>query len=320
MPEAAARPLHIAILGCGAAAGFAGPVLRGLGVTCSYASRDAARARRFAGRLGGRGAYGSYEEALLAPEVDAVLVATPPALHAELALAALLAGKHAIVEKPPFLRSADFAPVEAAARTARRRVLVAENYHYKPLARTLRRLLAEGAIGELLFLHVNALKRQEASGWRSDPAQVGGGALFEGGIHWVSFMTHLGPVVRDVRGFASRQGGVERGVTAVFEYEGGAVGTLLYSWEVPSPLGPLRGSHGYGRAGSIAFESNGLAVGVWGRKKRLIFPGVRDLVGRRAMWRDFVRALSEGGEPEYDLARARRDLELVERIYATMSP
>ena len=290
-----------------------------MGVTCSYASRDAARARRFADRLGGRGAFGSYEAALEAPEVDAVLVATPPALHTELALAALLAGKHAIVEKPPFMRSADFAPVEAAARSARRRVLVAENYHYKPLARTLRRLLAEDAIGELLFLHVNALKRQDAAGWRREPTLAGGGALFEGGIHWVSFLAHLGPVVRDVRGFASREGGVERGVTAVFEYEGGAVGTLLYSWEVPSPLGPLRGSHLYGRAGSIAFESNGLVVGVWGHRKRLLFPGVNDLVGRRAMWRDFVRALREGGEPEYDLAHARHDLELVERIYATMS-
>ena len=319
MPEAVPRAFHVAILGCGVAAELNGPVLRGLGVACSYASREIARARRFADRLGGRGAFGSYEAALSAPEVDAVLVATPPALHAELALAALLAGKHAIVEKPPFMRSSDFAPVEAAARSAGRRVLVAENYHYKPLARTLRRLLAEGAIGEPLFLHVNALKRQEVSGWRGEPGLAGGGALFEGGIHWVSFMAHLGPVVREVRGFGSLRGREERGVTAVFEYQEGAVGTLLYSWEVPSPLGALRGSHFYGSEGSIAFESNGLVVGVWGRRKRLLFPGVSDLVGRRAMWRDFVRTLREDRDPQYDLAHARRDLELVERICATMA-
>ena len=319
MPEAVPRAFHVAILGCGAAAELNGPVLRASGVACSYASRDAERARRFADRLGGRGAFGSYEAALSAPEVDAVLIATPPAVHAELTLAALLAGKHAVVEKPPFMRSSDFAPVQAAALSARRRVLVAENYHYKPLARTLRTLLAEGAVGELLFLHINALKRQRVSGWRTEPSLAGGGALFEGGIHWVSFMAHLGPVVRDVHGFASRDGGSERGVTAVFEYEGGAVGTLLYSWEVPSLLGPLRRSQIYGRSGAIAFESNGLIVGVWGRHKQIIVRGVSDLVGRRAMWRDFVRTLRDGGEPEYDLAHARRDLELVERIYATMS-
>lgn len=250
--------------------------------------------------------------------MDAVLIATPPALHAELALAALLAGKHAVIEKPPFLRSADFDPVAAAARAAGRRLLVAENYHYKPLAVTLRRLLAEGVIGEVLFLHVNALKRQDASGWRSEPALAGGGALFEGGIHWVSFMSHLGLTVRRAHGFPACAGRAEQGLTAVIEYEGGAVGTLLYSWQVPSPLRGLRGSRIYGREGSIAFESNGLAVGVWGRRKRLLFPGVRDLVGRRAMWRDFVEALTTGAEPAYDLARARRDLETVEQIYASL--
>jgi predicted dehydrogenase len=318
VPEAVARALHVAILGCGVAAELNGPVLAGLGVGCSYASRDPARARRFAERLRGCGAFSSYESALSAPDVDAVLVATPPALHAELALAALLAGKHVIVEKPPFMRSADFTAVEAAARSARRRVLVAENYHYKPLAVTLRRLLAEGAVGELLFLHVNALKRQAVSGWRGDSAAAGGGALFEGGIHWVSFLSHLGPVVRDVRGFVSGSRADERGVAAVFQYEGGAVGTLLHSWNVPSALGGLRNSRIYGREGVIAFESNGLAVWMWGRRKGVLFPGVRDLVGRRAMWRDYLRVVRGEGEPAYDLAHARRDLELVERIYATM--
>ncbi|HKQ57789.1 MAG TPA: Gfo/Idh/MocA family oxidoreductase [Candidatus Eisenbacteria bacterium] len=318
MPETVARALHVAILGCGVAAELNGPVLAGLGVACSYASRDLARARRFAERLRGRGTYGSYEAALSAPDVDAVLIATPPSLHAELALAALLAGKHVIVEKPPFMRSTDFAPVESAARSARRRVLVAENYHYKPLAVALRRLLAEHAVGELLFVHVNALKRQAVSGWRDDPAVAGGGALFEGGIHWVSFMSHLGPVVRDARGFVSGSRADERGITAVFQYEGGAVGTLLYSWNVPSALGGMRNSRIYGREGVIGFESNGLAVWMWGRRKGVIFPGVRDLVGRRAMWRDYVRVLQGEGEPAYDLTHARRDLELVERIYATI--
>lgn len=246
-----------------------------------------------------------------------MLVATPPSLHAELALAALSAGKHVVVEKPPFLGSDEFAATEDAARTAGRRLLVAENYHYKPLARTLRRLLADQVIGEVLFVNVNALKRQPAAGWRAEPGMAGGGALFEGGIHWVNFMAHLGLEVRDARGFASGSERVERGVVAVFQYQGGAVGTLFHSWEVPSPLGGLRGSRIYGREGTIAFESNGLAVAVWGRRKRLIFPGVRDLVGRRAMWRDFVRTLSEGSEPEYGLALARRDLELVERIVGT---
>ena len=79
----------------------------------------------------------------------------------------------------------------------------------------------------------------------------------------------------------------------------------------------LRLSRVYGREGSIAFESNGLFLATWGRVRRLAFPGLRDISGRRAMWADFVPALQENREPQYDLRHARRDLELVEAVYAS---
>ena len=83
--------------------------------------------------------------------------------------------------------------------------MVAENYFYKPLARALRRLIAEGAVGELLFVHVNALKSQRRRGLaRATPASPGGGALFEGGIHWVDLLANLGPRGRARRGVPDR--------------------------------------------------------------------------------------------------------------------
>ncbi len=316
-----ARPLGLALLGCGYAARLAAGGLRPLGdaVRCFYASRDAQRARDFARELRGAGSFGSYEAALESPEVDAALVLLPPDQHLDWTLRALAAGKHVVVEKPPFLRAADFDTVETAARAAGRRVLVAENYYYKPLLVTLRRLLRENALGEVLFLYVNALKQQGVSGWRAEAAVAGGGALFEGGIHWVDFMANLGLEVRRARGVAPPAKGPERSALAVFEYHSGAVGALYHSWETPSPLKGLRLSRIYGRQGSIGFESNGLFVFVWGARKQLIFPGFRDLTGRRAMWRDFVRALREGVEPEFDFARARRDIVLVESIYAAIA-
>jgi len=310
--------LRLAVLGCGYAATLHAGALRAQSVACSYASRDGARALAFNRRLRGHGAFASYDAALASPAIDAVLVATPPASHLELTLSALRAGKHVIVEKPAFLRAADFAGVDAAARTAGRRVFVAENYHYKPLARVLRRLLAEGAIGDVRFVHLNALKAQPIAGWRADDELSGGGALYEGGIHWVSFAANLGLRVRAAHGWGAHDPRHERGLLAVFDYEGGAVGTLAYSWEIPSPLRGLRVSRVYGRKGSIAFESNGLWLAVWGRRKRLYFPGLFDLVGRRAMWRDFLHALDTGAEPEMSFERAHRDLELVEEIYASL--
>jgi hypothetical protein len=67
----------------------------------------------------------------------------------------------------------------------------------------------------------------------------------------------------------------------------------------------------------MAFESNGLFVLTWGRRRSLAFPGLRDISGRRAMWTDFVAALRTDSEPRYSLDHARRDLGLVEAVYAS---
>lgn len=311
--------LRVAFLGCGGAAELHARALSPLAgeARALYASRDRARAREFAARLGGAGWFGSYAEALRSPEPDVALVLTPPPQHLELTLAALAAGKHVVVEKPAFLRAADFQTAEQAAAAAGREVLVAENYYYKPLARRLRSLVAARAVGEPRLLLVNALKRQRVGGWRADAALTGGGPFYEGGIHWVSFMAGLGLEVRSASGAVDRgQGGEERSVTALFRYAGGATGVLAHSWRVASPLRGLRLSRLYGEQGSIAFESNGLLLAVFGRRPRLWLPGgLVDLSGRVAMWRDFLRALRHGGPAEMDLARARRDLELVEEIY-----
>ncbi|MFQ5680064.1 MAG: Gfo/Idh/MocA family protein, partial [Gemmatimonadota bacterium] len=264
----------------------------------------------------GVAAFGSYEEALADPAVRVALILTPPASHLELAALALEAGKEVIVEKPPFLRSSDFDTIQELCARTGRRLFVAENYFYKPLASTLRLLLADDVIGEPHFFEVNALKLQRTGDWRDDVELAGGGALFEGGIHWINLLASLGPRVTRARGVRVGQGpGPERGMHVQLEFEGGAAGTLLYSWEVPSPLKGLRLSRIYGREGSISFESNGLWIGVWGRRKRFLLPGLRDIAGYRSMFADFFRAIRTGAEARMTLARARRDLELVEEAY-----
>lgn len=313
-------PIGIAFLGCGFATRLHSRTLRRVTgeIRRFYASRDAARAEEYRRRFAGEGAFGSYEAALADPRVQVALVATPPASHLALTLAALSAGKHVILEKPPLLRSADFDAVAAAAEAAGRRVLVAENYFYKPMAEALRGVLARGEIGTPLILSVSALKEQRTGGWRDDAGMAGGGALFEGGIHWVNFMAHLGPRVVGVHGFRPGSGeGPERTMVVVFRYEGGAVGTLYHSWEIGSPLKGLRLSAIYGTEGAATFESNGLMLAVRGRRRRLKLPDPRDLLGYRGMFEDFLRALRTGEPPRFDLAAARRDLELVEAAYAS---
>ena len=315
-------PVNLAFLGCGGIARTHSRTLRRFGATVQrfYASRDPARAAALAHRFAGAGSFGSYAAALVDERVGTVLVATPPDSHLELTLAALEHGKNVIVEKPAFLRAADFALVRAAEAHSGRRVLVAENYCYKPLARTLRRIVGSGLLGELRFVELNAVKYQPPDGWRGTPSMAGGGALFEGGIHWIDLLANLGLRIEAVHGF--RPGdwrAQERSMLVVAEYEEGAVGTLTHSWEIPSPLKGLRFSHIYGTRGSVSFESNGLFVLISGPKPRLLFPGIRDINGYRAMFRDFIAALQTGSEPVMSLARAQRGVELIEAAYQNVT-
>jgi len=311
-------PMRLCFLGCGRVADAHSGRLGRLrpGVTLSYASRSVDKAEALASKHGGAHAFGNYRDAIDSPDIDVMAVVTPPSSHLEWTLAALEAGKDVILEKPPVLRSADFDLIERMRSARGRLVYVAENYYYKPVLGAVRGALKSGAIGEPLFIHLNAVKRQRTGGWRDDPAEAGGGALFEGGIHWVNFAGALGFTITSVK--AARPGtreGLERSMALLFEYAEGPVGLLSYSWDVATLLGGVRVSRIYGREGSLVFESNGLFVATSGRKWRIRLPGLGDMLGYNAMFSDFLRAWRARSEPDMTLARARRDLEVIEEAY-----
>ena len=314
-------PIHLAFLGCGFATRLHSKTLKSLkaDVRCFYASRDQQKAMVFNHEFNGSGHFASYDAAIHDARIDVVLVATPPVSHLELTLQALRAGKHVIVEKPPFLQATDFATIRQVQKETGRRVFVAENYFYKPLAFKLRELINKEIIGEILFVQINAIKQQKTGNWRDDTQLSGGGALFEGGIHWVNFIANLGMPVKSVRGFRpGKRDGVEKSMLVAVEYESGAVGSLSYSWEVPVLLQGVQLSRIYGRKGVITFESNGVFVLVNGVRKKVIFPGLGDIAGYKGMFRDFLHVLQTGEEPAMNLAVAQKDLQLLETIYQTV--
>lgn len=284
-----------------------------------YASRDQARAELARAKFAGAGAIGGYDAALERPDIDAVLVALPPSMHLEWTVRALDAGKHVILEKPPLLHSRDFETVAAAARRANRQVLVAENYFYKPLARLIRQTIARGDLGDLRFIQLNAIKAQTTGDWRDDEGLSGLGALFEGGIHWISFLANLGLTPGRIRAArAGARSGLDRSTVVTIEYAEGPVATLVYSWEVRGLVNGVRMSRCYGTAGTLRFETNGLFAWQTGRRKRISLPGVGDLVGYRAMLADFFEAIRHNRSPAYTLALAERDLRLVEQAYSSI--
>jgi UDP-N-acetylglucosamine 3-dehydrogenase len=322
-----AQSLRLAFLGCGFITRVHSEHLQHLrnDVACAYASRDKSKAEEYCRRFGGSGNYSDYNAAIDDPQNDAVVIAVPPRFHLDLTLQALAAGKHVLVEKPAFFTSADFRTVMTARDRASRVVLVGENDHYKPLAVTLRRLLADGVIGEMVFAHfvTIAKKLKDAADWRNDEAMAGGDAFFEEGIHWLHLAGSLGPRIAKIQGYrpAPARDNTERGDTraksmmVAFRYDNDAVGTLYYSREVPSLFHGLRLSKIYGRSGVITFESNGTFVLVRsGGLPRLILPGFRDIRGYQAMYRDFVGAIRERRAPQMSLERALEDQSLMEQL------
>jgi predicted dehydrogenase len=321
-------PLRIAFLGCGFITRVHSRNLRRFKseIVCGYASRDKARADAFCGEHRGTGSYADYADAINDPNVDAVVIAVPPKFHLNLTLQALSAGKHVLVEKPAYPATADYQVVREARDQAKRVVLVGENDHYKPLAIKLRKLLAEGVIGEMVFGHFSSVVKRlkEADDWRNDESMAGGDAFFEEGIHWLHLAASLGPKITAITGFrpAPSREGPDRRVKSMmvsFTYDNGAVGSLYYSREIPSMLKGLRLSKLMGRKGVITFESNGAAMLVRGEGfPRIVFPGFRDIRGYQAMYRDFRESIEQNRQPQMSLERAIEDQLLMDRIYASL--
>jgi len=319
-------PLRIAFLGCGFITRVHSRNLRRFKseIVCGYASRDKAKAAEFCGKYRGTGSYGDYAEAIADPNIDAVVVAVPPTFHLNLTLQALAAGKHVLVEKPAFPAMADYEVVKEARDRAGRVVLIGENDHYKPLAITLRKLLADGVIGDMVFGHFSSIvhRLKGADDWRNDESIAGGDAFFEEGIHWLHLAGSLGPQITRITGFRplpSHEGPDRRAksMLVAFHYDNGAVGSLYYSREIPSLLKGLRLSKLFGRKGVLTFESNGVVLVARGQGfPRIMFPGFRDIRGYQAMYRDFRQSILNGTAPEMSLERAMEDQRLMDQIYA----
>jgi predicted dehydrogenase len=149
----------------------------------AVAARDLARAEAYAKTHEIPAVFGSYEELLAAPEIDAVYVPLPNALHAPWTLRAIEAGKHVLCEKPFTSNAAEAIQVATAAEDSGLVVMEAMHYRYHPLVQRLASLIADGAIGTPSY----------AQAWTSwpirDPADIrydfalGGGALMDGGCY-----------------------------------------------------------------------------------------------------------------------------------------
>ncbi|HUT35802.1 MAG TPA: Gfo/Idh/MocA family oxidoreductase [Planctomycetota bacterium] len=202
---------------------------------CSRSPENLERGRKALGGAAQPLAFDDYEKLLASDAVDAVLICTPNCLHAPMALAAVWAGKHVLVEKPLGLDPAECRAIAQEAAERNLAVQVGVELRYSDVAQAMRRLIADGAIGQPAILRTDIWRQWGAPGsWRVDLAKSGG-LFHELGVHYVDLLSFL---VGKPPAWVAAAGGVKatgRDLDYAFTtlgYEGGTVaafGTCLFA-------------------------------------------------------------------------------------------
>ena len=199
----------------------------------AVASRDLGRAEDYAREHGIPRAYGSYDELLADPDLDAVYISLPNSMHVEWSIRALEADKHVLCEKPLGRHPED---VERAFDTADRmgRILTeAFMYRHNPQTARLKELVDGGAIGALRVV------RAAFSFTLTDDANIrlaadlDGGALMDVGCYCVSGSRLLGGEPERVFGSAVEEAGVDVVFTGAMRFPGDVLATFDCGLRLP---------------------------------------------------------------------------------------
>jgi len=214
----------------------------------ALASRDEGKAREAADPLGVARAYGSYEELLADPEIEAVYNPLPNHLHVPWTVRAAEAGKHVLCEKPVALDAAEARTLLEARDRTGVRIQEAFMVHTHPQWLGVRELVRGGRVGELRAFECHF------SFFNRDPANIrnrrewGGGALMDIGCYPVHLSRFLfGEEPRRVLGLVERDPdtGVDRLTSAVLEYSAGHATFTCSTQMAPHQRVQILGTRGH---------------------------------------------------------------------------
>lgn len=310
--------VRIAFAGAGWIAAVHGDAIAQVpGATISaVASRDPERAAASAERLGA--AACTYDD--LPAGADAVVVCTPPALHAEQALSAMAAGAAVLVEKP-LCATLDEADELVAATEAGGRLAYAENLVAAPIVAAALEHVAQ--LGGVDLLEVRAL--QARPGWGSFLTEAwGGGVLFDLGVHPMAVALLLAAPARPVEVRATLEAGpdhpVDEHADVSIAFDTGLVARVICSWreaadtvtwdaQVSAPDGVVRME----LLPEVRLERNGVEVALPPSPEGV--PALLAELGYVQQMEAFVHDVASGQAPELSASFGRSVLDLVCAAY-----
>ena len=248
------RHLKWGLMGAGR---IAGSFARGLARTehataLAIGSRSLEKAQRFAEEHGIERAYGSYEDLLSDPDVDAVYIALPNHLHAEWSIKSAQAGKHILCEKPVTLNAAELEDVLAVVKASDVFFMEAFMYRCHPQLQRLREILNSGVIGEVRVIY-------STFSFNMGPAYdnvrmvnyMGGGGLMDVGCYCVSlsrWIVQEEPVACRAVAHIGPRSRVDEYMAGALKFPGGALAYFTSGLQCSVPTTAAI----YGSEGSIA--------------------------------------------------------------------
>ena len=214
----------------------------GIARVAAFAGRDAANLTLLAARYGVPRIYTDWRELIRDPAVELVHIVTPPDKHAEMAVAALRAGKHVLVEKPLATRNADAQAILEAARDAGKVAGINYVMRYNPLYQTVQTIAQSHWLGALTHVGFENYASDEGLGddhWFWNPV-ASGGIFVEHGVHFFDIIGAIaGAPARRVLGqtWTRADGtGKEDRVQAMVTYESGVEASFYHAFNRPGAL------------------------------------------------------------------------------------
>ncbi|MEO5958073.1 MAG: Gfo/Idh/MocA family oxidoreductase [Opitutaceae bacterium] len=323
------QQVKFALIGCGlvgrkraAALGSSTPLL----YACDL---DAQRAGDLAKLCSGCTAIADYRVALADPAVAIVIVATLNSSLAPLALAAIQARKHVLLEKPGALNAAQLRSLRDAAKKNRVSVRLGYNHRYHPALQKARELVDAGALGPLMFLRArygHGGRTGYDREWRADPSLSGGGELIDQGVHLIDLAGWFLGDFPKVEGHATTSFWDMKVDDNAYVSLRTAAGQTAWLHASCTEWKNLFSFELYGRNGKIAIDGLG---GSYGPEKLTFYKmlpqmgppetTVFEFSGADDSWaletRTFVDDVRLGREPSPGLDQGIRTLEIVETIY-----
>jgi len=232
------------------------------------------------------------------PGVDAVDICLPTNLHAPVALEALQAGKHVLVEKPMALDVAASRQMIAEAKKQKRVLMVAHVLRFFPMYTALGEILSSGRIGAPCAAMFRRRCGAPAWGaWLSDPKQSGGG-VFDLLIHDMDLCLHLfgKPETVSATGHEALADGVDV-MTAELHYDGGLTAVITGGWHHPKSYPFSMEYTVVGEKGTVEYSSLGCAPTLYRANGEIEVLAMKEQDGYRAEIEYFLECCRRGENP-----------------------